>query len=72
MYVDRSDAAKQPVFTSCRIRPGSSVGLSEFEPYIQHILSWIFRHENTSTVILTLSLFQVQLPATVEMSVTNY
>ena len=60
---------------------GSSIGSvsawhasgPEFDPHVRHILSWRLGHENISTAILPLPLFQEeQLSVTGERMCTNY
>ena len=60
---------------------GSSIGSEfawhasgpEFDPHVQHILSWRLGHENISTAILPLPLIQEeQLSVTDEIMCTKY
>ena len=68
-------------FTLLAAGRGSSIGSVfawhasglEFDPYVQHILSWRLGHENLSTVILPLPLIQEeQLSVTGENLCTEY
>ena len=80
-YSDCSDPSRT-VQTPLRLtRRGSSIGSvfawhvsgPEFDPHVWHILSWRLGHENISTAILSLPLFQEeQLSVTGERMCTKY
>ena len=61
------DRARKRVRLACK-RPRA-----EFDPHVQHVLSWRLGHENISTAILPLPLIQEeQLSVTGERMCTKY